>query len=156
MAVTPSEEIPFSTDDLAPVLAVLAELTAAHGGWVNFLPEVESGHEPPPRNLVLALFSNRGDPIPLATWTAPEREGGRPTIGIGHGTGPNALARLADADLALPAGWWKANDHARRGLVVNPGVGATDQDVLRWLLDAATELSVVPLTGAWLARVYRP
>lgn len=156
MAVTPAEEFPFTDDDLSSVLTVLAELTEAGAGWVNFLPEVEPGHEPPPRNLVIALFANRGDAIPLATWTAPTRAGGRPTLGIGHGTGPKALERLADNELPLPAGWWKANDHARRGLVVNPAAGVADAEVLTWLLGATTILSTVPLTGAWLARVYRP
>ncbi len=156
MSLEPDEEIAVTTDDLAAVLAVLDELTAATSGWVNLLPEVEPGHEPPPRNLVIALFSARGDAVPLATWTAPARAGGRPTVGIGHGSGPQALAQLEEAGLGLGPGWWKAADHPRRGLVVNPPADAAPADVLRWLLDAATELSTVPLTGAWLARVYRP
>ena len=156
MAVHPDEEFPFTEDDLGHLTDVLVELTEAANGWVNLVPEVVPGHDPPPRNLVVAVFSARGDSVPLATWTAPSKPGGRPTVGIGHGTGPQALVRLGEDGLGLPDGWWKAADHPRRGLVVNPSTGATPEAVLTWLLAASDALTLVPLTGAWLARVYRP
>ncbi|HEX2578306.1 MAG TPA: hypothetical protein VHK88_18315 [Aquihabitans sp.] len=156
MAVTPAEELEFDEDDLAPAVAVLAEVTAAGGGWVNLSPEVEPGHDPPPRNVVVAVFSARGAAIPLATFSAPEQPGGRATIGIEHGAGPRALERLAEHDLVLGPGWLKVADHPRRGLVVTVPPGAATADVLWWLLAASHALSPVPLTGAWLAKVYRP
>ncbi|MCU1499096.1 MAG: hypothetical protein JWM47_3049 [Acidimicrobiales bacterium] len=155
MAVAPSEELAFTEDDLTSVEAVLAELTAAGAGWVNLSPEVEPGAEPPPRNLAVALFSARGDAVPLVTWTPPEEPGRRSTVGMEHGAGPRALQRLAERDLPLGPGWLKVVDHPRRGLVVTAPGDAEAGDVLWWLLTAAHVLSPVPLTGSWLAKVYR-
>jgi hypothetical protein len=155
VAVTPSEELAFTEDDLTPVEAVLAELAAEARGWVNLTPEVEPGEEPPPRNVVVAVFSARGDAVPLATWSAPERPGGRATLGVEHGSGPKALGRLADHELGLPERWLKVADHPRRGLVVTTPGDTEVADALWWLLAASHALSTVPLTGAWLATVYR-
>lgn len=155
MALDPTEELPFTEDDLAPVEELLAELAAAQRGWVNFVPEVEPGHEPPPRSMVIGVFSARGAAVPLATWSAPERPGGRVTLGVEHGSGPQALDRLTGFDLAPADGWWKVSDHPRRGLVVTAPGEVDHGDALWWLLAAGHALSTVPLTGAWLARVYR-
>lgn len=156
MALTPADELAFDEDDLAPVEAVLAELAAECHGWVNFSPEVEPGHEPPPRNVLVSVFSARGDAVPLATWSPPEKPGQRATVGIEHGAGPKALERLADLDLSLGTGWFKVTDHPRRGLVVTTPPAADVGGVLWWLLAASHALSPVPLTGEWLATVYRP
>lgn len=158
MPTEPDEERELHLDEpqgVAWLAGILHDLTATNQGWVNLLPEVEPGHEPPPRNLVVALFSARGDAVPLATWAAPETAGGPASLGIQHGSGPQALARLADAGLPLPDGWRKASDHARRGLVVLVPSGAAPETVVRWLLEAAAGLSTVPLTGHWLAQVHR-
>ena len=154
MALRPSAEITFDEDDLAPIVAVLRERLAQKRGWVNLLPEVEEGYEPPPRGLGSTIFSGRGAPVPLATWTAPEDDDGPVTIGMQHGSGAQALARLADHDLPLPPGWLKRADHSRRGLVVEVPADTEVDDVLWWLLTAAHVLSVPPLTGAWVADVY--
>jgi len=156
MGVAPTEELPFVEDDLAPVVALLEDLQAAEAGWINFSPEVEPGAEPLPRNLLAKAFSARGDAVPLATWLAPTGTEGRSSLGIEHGSGPRALDHLSRHDLALPEGWQKVADHPRRGLVVSAPASASADDVLWWLLTAAHLLSSAPLTGAWLARVYRP
>lgn len=155
MAISASEELPFTEDDLTPPAEAIAELRTGVIGWVNFLPEVEPGFDVAPRNLAVVLFSARGEAVPLATWSAPKAPGGRPMLGITHGSGPKALARLAEMDLALPAGWLKVSDHPRRGLVITTPNDADPDDVLWWLLTASHALSTVPLTGDWLARVYR-
>ncbi|MCU1355704.1 MAG: hypothetical protein JWM89_1122 [Acidimicrobiales bacterium] len=156
VAVTAPEELEFDEDDLTPVVAEMAALAGAAAGWINFLPAVEEGHELPPRNFIAAIFSSRGEAVPLSTWSAPATPGGRATVGIEHGSGPKALARLAEQQLVLPAGWVKVADHPRRGLVVTAPGGADHAEVLWWLLAAAHALSVPPLTGDWLARIYRP
>ena len=155
MAIKPTEELPFSEDDLTAVEAVLAELTEAGHGWVNFTPEVELGHEPPPRNLLATIFSARGEAVPLATWTPPDEPGHRSTLGIEHGSGPKAIARLIEHELPLEPGWFKVVDHPRRGLVVTAPATAPAADVLWWLLAASHALSPVALTGDWLAKIYR-
>lgn len=156
MALTPRSEIAFDEDDLAPVVAEFAELSAAVAGWVNLSPEVEGGHEPSPRSTGAFLFSSRGEAVPLLTWTAPAVAGGRATVGIQHGSGPRALERLARVDLGLSDGWLRVADHPRRGLVVTSPPDADGADVLWWLLAAAHALSTVPLTGNWLATSYLP
>ncbi len=156
MALSPTSELFVDEDDLDVLVSTLEELTGAASGWVNLLPEVEPGHEPAPRNPVVAVFSARGDAVPMATWSAPEAPGLRSTVGIEHGSGPQALSRLSAHGLDLPAGWLKVADHPRRGLVVTAPADATHADVLWWLIAATHALSVVPLTGHWLARVYQP
>lgn len=156
MAKTPCEELPFQEEEFTPVLAAFEELTAAATGWINLLPEVDPDVEVPPRSMLARVVSARGDAVPMATWLAPTTVAERATVGIEHGSGPRALARLAEHDLPLPSGWLKVSDNSRRGLVLTtPGDVAAD-DVLWWLLTAAHLLSVPPLTGSWLARIYRP
>src|SRR4051794_36511251 len=99
MALAAPEELTFDEDDLTPIVTVIDELAAAGKGWVNLLPEVEEGHEPPPRRFVIELFSSRGDAVPKATWTPPDKPGRRAKVGIQHGSGPHALRRLAERDL---------------------------------------------------------
>ena len=156
MAITPDEELEVTADDLEVLASRIAALADIGSGWVNLLPEVVPGHEPPPRRIVAAVFSARGEPIPHATWSAPDRPGRRATLGIEHGAGPKALARLDEVGLGLLPGWLKVADHPRRGLVVSVPADEQPAEALRWLVDAATALSVPPLTGTWLARIYRP
>lgn len=156
MAVTADHESPFDEDDLRPAVAAVVDVSERGDGWVNFVPEVEAGHEPAQRSLAAWLFSNRGEPVPLVTWTPAARAGGRATVGISHGTGPRALGRLAEGGLELPAGWLKVTDHARRGVVLAVPAEFDRVEALRWLLEAARLLCAVPLTGAWLALTYFP
>jgi hypothetical protein len=102
MAIVPIDEMTFDEDHLAPLVAMLADL--APGGWVNLVPEVEPGHEPPPRNPVVSVFTAKGDAIPLATWSAPEVAGRRTTIGITHGSGPRASSASPERSCRCPKG----------------------------------------------------
>lgn len=155
MAVAPSDEVPFDEDRYDAVLDALADLTAAGAGWVNLVPEVQEGHEPAPRSFAAWVFAARGEPVPMITWTPSSRPGGRATIGIAHGAGPRGLARLAEAGLERPPGWFKVTDHARRGIVLTVPDDVDRPDAVHWLLTAAHVLSPAPLTGSWLARIYR-
>ena len=152
MALSPTQELEFDEDDLTPAAAVLDRLTAAGKGWVNFRPEVESGEEPPPRGKLYALFSGRGEAVPLVTWSADG--GARHSVGITHGSGPKALARLQERDLALPPGWVRQADHPKRGLVLTTPADTDADAAVWWMLAAAHVLSGAALTGCWQARVY--
>lgn len=153
MAITPNIEQAFALvegrvpDDILALLPMV-------DGWVNFIPEVEADHPVKPRSLLSTIFSNRGHSVPLATWSAPDSGDKGPTLGIEHGAGPNALAQLEQLGSGLPPGWRKMSDHARRGLVLAVPADADRAQSLRWLLEAATHLSSVPLTGSWLARMF--
>lgn len=156
MARTPSTELPFTEDDTSQVVKAMRELEQARSGWVNLSPEIEEGYEPPPRTSFAWLFSGRGEPVPLATWTAPEDDSGRCTIGISHGSGPKALDRLHRSGLTMPGGWRRMSDHSRRGLVLNTDGQEDLDDLIDWLIEACHVLADVPFTGHWLATVYRP
>ena len=153
----PTEEIAFVESDLSPVVAKMEQLTSAGKGWINLLPEVEPGAEVPPSSGLFSLFTARGPSVPLGTWSAGaegKRGPGRPSIGVQHGSGPKAVARLARLGLALPPGGIKVQDHPRRGLVLTVPAALPHDDALQWLLWAIRALSTAPLTGHWLAQVY--
>lgn len=153
MALAPNQELEFDEDDLAPVARVIAELAVGGQGWVNLRPEVEPGQAPPPRGVLFALLSGRGESVPLVTWSA-EGVGARRGVGITHGSGPRAIARLRQRDLDLPPGWTRQADHPKRGLVLTTPPDADADAAVWWLLTAAHILSDLPLTGAWQAKVY--
>lgn len=151
--------VEFLTDDLTAVLARMAELAERQDGWINFEPGVDVDDLPPARTGLAGLITGRGPDVPLATWTpgAAPRGRGRgepPSIGLQHGAGPGARARLAEAGHPVPQGWVVLQDHAKRGLVVAVPPAVTHADVLGWLLGAAAVLSTVPLDRDWRAAVY--
>lgn len=159
-AITTSEPtyLPFTADDLDPVVRVMVAMAEAHDGWVNFEPSIPVDDVPAAQAGAFSLFSGRGPAVPLGTWTpppAPRRgRGGPAMIGIQHGAGSRVKNRLAELDHPVPDGWVVMQDHARKGLVVAVPPTAGPTEVVRWLLAAATSLSAVPLTG-WRAAVYR-
>ncbi len=151
--MVPAEEVPFDEGDMTTVLDRVTDLTASGQGWINFSPEVEPGLEPPPRGKLFALMSGRGEAVPLATWST-DGPTGRFSLGITHGSGPKALERLREKELPLPVGWLPLSDSPRRGLVVTAPVDTDLDAALWWLLTATHILSVPPLTGDWLAKLY--
>jgi hypothetical protein len=142
-----AEEFEFQESDTAPVLAALAR---SGGGWLNLQPGMRDDDVPEPRTLFGTLFTARGPQVPIATWVPAED-----SAGIQHAAGPKAAARLAEAGVPVPDGWRVVQDHPKRGLVMRVPQGTPDADVITWLLAAARELCGVPLTGDWLASVYR-
>ena len=161
MAAFEVETIPFDSADTEPVVEEMRRLTARGGlGWINVRPRLRDDHIdrlPQPTTLG-RWFSGRGPAVPMATWT-PASGGRRPSpvvVGLEHGTGPNALDRLREAGAPLPQGWRKVQDHAKRGIVAEPGPGAGRAEVLRWLLSACRLLCRVDVDDDWIAEVHRP
>ncbi len=152
------EHVEITAADPGAVVEVMAEMALAHRGWINFQPAVLVDDAPPPPSPLAGLVSGRGPEVPLATWTPGELRRGRsepPTIGLQHGSGPGARARLADHGRGVPEGWVVLQDHSKRGLVVAVPPAVPHAEVLAWLLGAAGVLATVPLTGRWRAAVYR-
>ncbi|MGH9086730.1 MAG: hypothetical protein ACRDYZ_01225 [Acidimicrobiales bacterium] len=142
--------------EVGDVLASMATLAAAADGWVNLLPGVpEEEVEEAPRSVFTALFGPPQPPATMGTWV-PKRRGHGPTVGISHPRGRHAVRQLAELGVPVPGGWRVRQDHGRRGLVVEPLPGATDAEVLDWMLQAGRALAVMPLTGRWLAQVHLP
>jgi len=166
MPLDEPDYVEFTADDPAAVVAVMELMAAGHEGWINFEPAVLIDDVPPPRSGLGALLSGRGPDVPLATWAPGESRKGRsrrsghpghtepPTVGVQHGSGPGARARLAEGGRAVPDGWVVLQDHSKKGLVVAVPPAAPHADVVDWLLGASALLSQVPLTGRWRAAVY--
>jgi len=153
------ERFEFRGEDPAPVVAAMAELEAAHRGWVNLQPGIRPEDEPPPGSVLGVVFGGVAPEVPVCTWVAGRagRRGVAPDrIGIQHATGGRAIRRLAEAGVTVPAGWRWVQDHPRRGLVVQVAPGTPAAQVVAFLVAAGEVLSRVPLTGTWLAHVYRP
>ena len=155
--------VEFLIDDLGAVLARMAELTERQEGWINFEPAVDTEDLPPPRTGLAWLLSGRGPDVPLATWTPGTMGSGRgrgrgepPSVGVRHGVGPGARARLEAAGQPVPRRWVVLQDHSKRGLVVVVPPAVPHPEVLGWLLRATALLSAVPLDRDWRAAVYTP
>jgi len=155
MAPTPPRRLIVRRSDPAPLVDAVAARAADGRGWINLAPDLGDDH---PAAVGGGWFSARGPTVPHATYVAarPGR-GGRVApaqVGIEHGAGPRAVARLADAGHPLPAGWRVRQDHPRRGLVAEVAPGAEPARIVEWLLGAAAVLSGVPTGDAWLADVW--
>lgn len=158
-----TEAVEFHRDESEPVVAAMVEL-ADRGdgeGWINIGPLLDEDQQRrvPERSGLAAWFSGRGPAVALATWTPPAT-GRKPRLaqlGVAHGTGPDALKRLDELGLGLPAGWVKRQDHAKHGIVVDLPHSADPAAIVRWLIAASTVLRTIVEPGTtWGAEIYRP
>ena len=140
------------------IVAAMEAMSGAHEGWINFEPAVHVEDAPPPGGNFFSLFSGRGPAVPLGTWTppsAPRRGRGEPAmVGLQHPAGGKAKPLLEKLGHPVPHGWPVTQDYVKKGMVVAVPPTAGHEDVVRWLLRAATLLSTVPLTGQWRAVMY--
>ncbi len=152
--------IQFRPPDVAAVAHSLTEQRDAGSGWINLLPGIhEDAADPEPAPGLFAFFGNRAAPVSMATVMPAKKErrdSEGVTIGVMHPTGGKAVARLADAGVAVPPGWVVRQDHARRGLLVRTAADASDTDILTWGVRAAEALCRADMTGEWRAVVYLP
>ncbi|HZU71858.1 MAG TPA: hypothetical protein VE990_03715 [Acidimicrobiales bacterium] len=152
----PDASVRFHRQDPEVVLGLMDELSRAEQGWINLSPEVAEETISGPG--VFPFLSARGPQVPLCTWmpAAPRRRRRiPPSVGIQHATGPRVVARLAQLGHPAPDGWWVAQDHPRRGLVLEVRVEETNYRLLQWLMTAGEVLCPLDLTGSWSAAVYR-
>jgi hypothetical protein len=127
-------------------------------GWINLQPDVEPDEIPEPGPAITRVFSPRGPAVPLASWVpgARRRNGTVEPLSVGlqHGGGTHALARLADGGLPLPEGWRRLSDHPRRGFVLTVPDDQDPDVALAWVIDAAIRLTTFPLPDRWHAGVF--
>jgi hypothetical protein len=162
-AVTTRREtraIEFRPPDVEPVADALAMISEVGDGWINLMPGIpEDSPDVTPPSGLFAFFGTRQAPVTMATVMPPKRERAATeglSVGLMHPTGSKAIARLAEAGVALPGGWVVRQDHARRGIVLRAAVGAAPADVITWCVRAGTELCRADMTGEWRAVVYLP
>lgn len=126
--------------DVTPLLAHVER-----AAFINLWPGVDED-EVPPRSALAHLVGNRGPTVPLATWTPGE-------IGLQHMAGQRVRRFLAERGVAVPDDWYIVSEHPKRGIVVRT-YQAPAQEVLRWLVRAATVTCPLPITGPFQAVVY--
>ena len=144
--------VEFDVADVDEVVATMSSF-ADGSGWLVLQPAFDA--EDGPRRVPSAgLFSSKPMAIaPVCTWVPGERTRNgidHVALGIEH-----AARRKVEPLVDVPEGWVVQQDNPRRGLVVAVPPAVPHAEVLRWLLTAATTLTVVPLTGEWRALVYR-
>jgi hypothetical protein len=150
-------ELEFVARDDPRLLAHMAEVDAAHTGWINVRPVIDEEHEPPEPG-PFAFLGGSTHKVPTVTWMPGKLAAdgtAKPTkVGLQHATGPRLAWKLRDAGLPLPEGWRITQDHPRRGLVALVPPDADDVVVIDWLLRAAMFACAVPQTGHWTASVH--
>lgn len=150
--------VEFREEHRERVVRHMAAMAQAGHGWINLTPGLDMDVPPPAPSPLTSLFSSRGPPVPLGTWTAAHRRHPA-TVGIQHPAGPQAGARLIELGVPIPETWRVVSDHPRRGLVVLPPPGTSPADldaVLAWLLAATGALCPWPRTGEWRALCHGP
>ena len=155
--MTDIELIEFEPDDDAAVVEVMDEL-ADGSGWLTLDPAIDERFPPPEQSTFGRLVSGRGPAVPRATWVPADMARRRPepvSVGILHGTGADAVARLAEKEITIPDRWRVVNDHSKRGLVLWVPIDIDHADVLRWTCSAARRLTRIPLSDRWRAAVHR-
>ena len=154
-----ADAIEFTSDDTSALVARMEELSRRGEGWINVGPGLtpEEFSTLPPRSAIAKWVSGRGPAVPMSTWTpASEGRRGSPAqIGIAHGTGPDALARLEAEGIEVPAGWTKRQDHAKNGIVLELPTSVAHAAVVDWLTRAMVALSPrVEIGNDWIAEAY--
>ncbi len=155
----PIEQLVFLPDDVAPVLLRMDHLANAHDGWINLLPGMPEEVEEPSVGLFSGLFGSARPPVTMCTWIPGRAQTygeGEATIGFMHPRGKHAACQLGSLGVDVPSTWRVRQDHVRRGLILSPLSGASNSEVLEWILRAGAALAMVPLTGFWQARIYLP
>ena len=153
----PVETVEFDVSDPHAVVARMEGLHTTRDGWVNLRPGIDPEDEPPRPSPLAALFGTQAHPVPMCTWIPGRagRNGIAPDkVGVIHDHGAKVAGYLARRGVALPDGWKLVQDHPRRGLVAELPPDAEPAGVLEWLMEAASALSAVALTGDWRAEFH--
>lgn len=155
-----TKTVEFTPPEFTSIATELRALRVAGGGWVNLMPGIdEEASEVHPRAGLFAFFGNNAAPVTMTTLMPPKhdrRETEGLTVGLMHPTGGKAVARLAEAGVAIPDGWVVRQDHARRGLLVRTPPEVAEEDVLAWSVQAGAALCRAVMTGRWRAVIYLP
>jgi hypothetical protein len=150
-------EFGFVAHDDVELLAQMSMVQLGGTGWINIEPVIDDEHRPPPPG-PFAFLGGSTHLVPMVTWmpgrSAGDRSARATTVGLQHASGPHVAWRLRDLGHPVPEGWRVTQDHPRRGLVAEVPADADNRAVIGWLLQAATLVSQVEMTGRWTAAVH--
>lgn len=138
-----------AADDTASIAALIRDVLAAEGSWCNIVSEPVDDDSTADESPLFGFLAARGPANPLGTvMAAPSGKGsGVAHIGIQHRAGTKAAAQLREASLTLPEGARVAQDHPRRGLVVEWPSTHDAASLGAWLLASMRVLGRAPTTG---------
>lgn len=139
----------FNARDIDVATSLFAEVLAVKSSWCNLEFESLDDDETPAESALFGFLAARGPANPLATIMA-SSNGRRPQpaqIGIQHRAGTKAAVQLVDEALFLPDGVRVAQDHPRRGLVLEWPESADVQALAAWLFPAMRILGRAPTTN---------
>lgn len=146
----------FRLVDPSEVIAEIEMIAASvdSGQWVTISPWVDP-EDLPVVSVLHRLFSARASKVPEVTWVpATAKEPAH--LGVLHGTGPQAMQRLVDADVQLPSGWTPLQDHSKRGLLFEIAPDEAAATILDFAMTCAMVLAEVPTDDRWIAQVSSP
>ncbi len=155
--MTEVELLEFEPGAEGEVVAAMEQLSDG-SGWLTLDPAIDERFPPPPQSTFGRLVSGRGPPVPRANWVPADMNRRRPepvSVGILHGTGANAVERLAEKDIVVPDRWRIVSDHSKRGLVAWVPIDIGHLEVLRWTVTASRALTRIPLETKWRVAVHR-
>lgn len=140
----------FAATDTTAAESLFEEVFTTESSWCNlvFEPMEDEDGQGPIDSPLFGFLAARGPANPLATIMAPsEGRKSRPAqVGIQHQAGTKAATQLREESLLLPAGARVAQDHPRRGLVVEWPADAGIATVVAWLFPAMRVLGRAPTT----------
>lgn len=142
----------FPAHDMSQAEDLLARVLHAESSWCNLRYEPVEEDEQSPESALFGFLAARGPANPLATVMA-ATSGRRPRpieVGIQHRAGVKAAAQLREAELFVPDGARVAQDHPRRGLVVEWPDTAEVSVLAAWLFPAMRVLGRAPTTDTVL------
>ena len=142
----------FPTHDTSQAEDLLEKVLRTESSWCNLSFEPLEDDEQPPDSALFGFLAARGPANPLATVMA-ATNGRRPRpieVGIQHRAGVKAGGQLREAQLFVPDGARVAQDHPRRGLVVEWPDTADVVLLAAWLFPAMRVLGRAPTTSAVL------
>lgn len=152
---TDRQLIEFERGDTSQVEAALASLDV--GSWMNiepFVPEddlAELRARTP--SALLRIFSAKGRAIPFGTVVVAPTE---LSVGLEHAMGQRVEPQLRELGITVAATWRRQQDHPKRGVVYAVPRDESPAVLLRWILDAASAVSGVEISGRWTAVVATP
>ena len=149
--------IEFRRQDPSEVVEAIEALAArGDGSWVNIEPIIDRADldAVKPGNPLLRLLSSRGPLIPFGTYVTASPTAKRPDVaqvGLQHGAGQRAVAQLAQHGIECPPDWVQLDDSPKRGMVFRVPDDQPIDDLVEWVLAAATALSQVRIREHWSA-----
>ena len=145
----------FSSVDMGGIADEMRTFGTGSDGrrWVNVEPDADE-NEIHTGSIFWRMFSSRGPVIPKLTWlpTHPTKAGVEPAqLGLAHATGKQAIERLTELGVTMPAGFHPVQDHQKRGVIFALEPGVDELTILEYGTAAIRALSPFGFEDSFIA-----